>query len=214
MVVPEHNTIEPEQPLSGKFKAAEQALRSPRFREGLDRLRPLCWEPHPRTGEVGCLADHDYAALETLVRENAIQARTVEQAGRRPRARLNQESPTSDGLRFVREYMAGCRKLARHYLHHEAAAVLIHEELRKAGVLSNLASREDFPTATGARASSLAADITGAYWGAGPTSLAQARREWSQLRASDYERAYQAALSALRPTSPPDANGPPAPAET
>ncbi len=37
----------------------------------------------------------------------------------RPRAWQNTALPTDDGLRHLRDYLRGCRKLARIYLGHE-----------------------------------------------------------------------------------------------
>jgi hypothetical protein len=178
---------EPENELSAKFKAPTEALRSASFARELELLRTLAFADHPLT--TGRLARYDLGELQTLL-ERSRSAGLL-----RPRAWRDTSADANDGLRHVHDYLARCRRVSRRYLHHEAGAALVHEAARYGmGVLDHTTREVSFPEATGPRASSLAADLTGASWGAGATSLAEARRQWVRPRAEQYDAAYAATV--------------------
>jgi hypothetical protein len=179
-------------PQSGEsvfYKAPAEALRSAAFASEVAQLRERAVADHPRVGWR--IADRSYVELQEEL------ARNRSTGPQRPRAWRTTDVATDDGLRHVADYLKSCRRIARRYLHHEAAAELVHEEVCRGGVVERLLS-VTLPTAEGARASSLAADATGASWGAGATSLAESRRQWVRPRAEEYRAAYEAAIEAAR----------------
>jgi hypothetical protein len=156
--------------------AAFEAERSPRFRRGIDRLRRLAAGDgragYPRS--TGRLTRSSFAELERALTHSA---RLPDQ--QRPRAWRNNALAAADGLRHVRNYLRGCRKLARGFLGSEQAAPLIHELVCRHGYRIQPPPEDLAAAPTAAVASSLAAHITGASWGAGATAL---RQTWYRHR--------------------------------
>jgi hypothetical protein len=168
----EFSTPPPASPGGFYAWAAYRAERSLRFLAEIERLRRLAAGAdrggYPRT--TGPLTTW---SLEELERELKT-AQQVEQADRR-RAWKNTALLTDDPLRHVRDYLRGCRRVARTYLGSEQLAPEIHALVRRGGYLAS-APATDRPAPTRANASQLAAHISGASWGAGATANAQAWR--------------------------------------
>jgi hypothetical protein len=156
--------------------AAVEAARSPRFRAGIDRLRRLAAGEergrYPRS--TGPLTLWSWRQLE-----RAYEHRRRLAQGERPRAWRNSALPTDDGLRHLRDYLRGCRKLARTFLGSEQAAPLVHDLVARAGYRTNPWPASAPPPPTGPHASTLAAHVTGASWGAGATAN---RVAWHRAR--------------------------------
>src|SRR5205823_2663138 len=123
---------------------------------------------YPRT--TGPLSNRSWLELESAF----VQARRLEQT-QRPRAWKNTPLPTDDALRHLRDYLRGCAKLGRTMVGHERLAPQIHELVGRGGYLAS-APMPGPPAPEGAKASQLAAHISGASWGAGATAHAQAWR--------------------------------------
>ncbi len=156
--------------------AAREAEHSPRFRSEIDRLRQLAGG-QARGGyrrSTGQLSKRPWAQLEQTLADSLRLSQP-----QRPRAWANTLLPTDEGLRHLRDYLRGCRKLARTFLGHEQAAPLIHGLVTRTGYRIEVGPMAAPPAPTQKTASALAAYITGASWGAGATALRQA---WYRAR--------------------------------
>src|SRR6266540_5973144 len=141
--------------------AANEAQRSLRFQAEVDRLRHLA-AGHDRRGyprTTGPLTDKSWSELSQL---RPLGAEPQEE---RPRAWKNTPLPTDDGLRHVRDYERGCRKVALTLLGTERAAPLVHDLVGGTGYRLHPFTGSIAPAPIGSNASSLAAYITGASWG-------------------------------------------------
>src|SRR5439155_16252646 len=124
---------------------------------------------------AGPLSEMTWDELEQLpARWNAINQLE------RPRAWRETDRPTDEGLRHVRDYVRGCRALAREFLSSERFAARIHAlvcgtdyELTL-GVTASTA-----PAPAGGIASVLSAHLSGASWGVPTATL---RHQWYYRR--------------------------------
>jgi hypothetical protein len=153
--------------------AAAEAERSPRFQREIDRLRQLAAgaDRNGYSHSTGPLTKREWDELADL-----LQALLRQPQSERPRAWKNTYFATDDSLRHVRAYQRGLRKTSRQYLGTEHVAALLHELVRATGYkLPPLTTPIGKPP-NGAHASTLAAHITGASWGHGPTAQQAAWR--------------------------------------
>jgi hypothetical protein len=153
--------------------AASEAERSPRFQASIDRLRALAAGEtragYPRT--TGPLTGQAWPALEQILADASRRAQH-----HRPYAWKNTELATDDGLRHLRDYLRGCRKVGRQFLGHPDTGPLVHQLVRATGYQAIVPTTISPPAPTGPAASNLAAHITGASWRSGATAHRQAWR--------------------------------------
>ena len=154
------------------------ALTELRRSAELDRLCRLAEGAHrggyPRT--TGPLSDRSWEELEAFVEEGA-------QSNLDGRSRAWKEGrwheTTESGLSHVVAYVRGCKRVARSYLRADYLAPLVHalvveRSLPDGSQLELPALPALGPAPTGPVASTCAAHITGAPWGAGATAVRQA----------------------------------------
>lgn len=151
-----------------------EAARSAAFRAEVDALRALAAghgrSSYPRS--TGPLTRHSLRGLERLLDENrALDA--SERGGW-----TNAELPTDDGLRHVRDYLRGCRRVALDYLGSTQLAAQLHDLVRDVGYEVKVSTGAPEPAApVGHLASSMAAHIhRREHWRAGATAMRQVWR--------------------------------------
>lgn len=161
--------------------AAGEAAHSARFPPKVDRLRALAAGEtragYPRT--TGPLNAQPWPTLEQILAHSSRLAQHL-----RPYAWANTEHPTSEGLRHLRDYLRGCRKVGREFLGHPDTASLVHQLVRATGYQVIVPTTISPAAPTGPAASNLAAHITGASWGAGATAH---RQTWRRARPANLD---------------------------
>lgn len=102
----------------------------------------------------------------------------------------------------ARRHAASCRDVARRFLHSDEAVEIVHDDVCGRGTLEAVVASwmHDFPVATGARASTLAADVHRRdEWNGGHKPNGEQRRQWvTPARAETYDFAYRVAIAQAR----------------
>ena len=159
--------------------ASGEAQSSPRFRAAVDRLRQLA-AGSERAGYARTTGPLTQKSWEDLSR--TLPALLSQPQEERRHAWNNTDLPTDDGLRHLRDYQRGVRKTARQFIGTEDLAPRIHDLVATTGYQLEPVNATSPHAPTQAQASSLAAHITGASWGAGATAL---QAGWRRARPKD-----------------------------
>jgi hypothetical protein len=173
---------------------ADEAERSAKFHGKIERLRVLGNAPHL----TGPLTSYEPEDLERLEREGARRPEDRARSWGADERRVFGESTKGGrhGNRHVRDYVHGCRAVAREFFRWPDLWPRIHWLVCGTGYRVNvmdvpLASAPAAPS--GPVASTVAAHISGANWGHGATANRQNFYNHTPT-SNDYRRAYKQAM--------------------